>query len=73
MKGDSIMLSDVINVLPRFQRSVNLEKDYWGQGGVGNEYIVTFSAQKALRSILEGLQGEGAYRSITPDWPLWSR
>ena len=69
MKATSIMLSDVVKVLSRFQRSVNLEKDYWGQGGGSNEYIVTFSAQKALRSILEGLQGEGAYRSITLTGP----
>ena len=68
MNDDSIRLSDVIEILPRFQRSVNLEKDYWGKTDP-NGYIVSFSAQKALRFILDGLQGEGVYRCLTLTGP----
>jgi hypothetical protein len=68
MNDDALRLFDVIKVLPRFQRSVNLEKDFWGRTD-SNGYIVSLSAQKALRFILDGLQGEGAYRSITLTGP----
>lgn len=62
------MLSDVVRVESRFQRSVNLEKDYAAESDA-NGYVVTPTARKALRRILEGLEGDGTCRSLTLTGP----
>ncbi|MCF7708075.1 MAG: hypothetical protein K9N52_04155 [Verrucomicrobia bacterium] len=62
------MLSEVVDVSTRFQRSVNLEKDY-SPNPETNGYIVTPMARKALRNILDGLEGEGVCRSLTLTGP----
>lgn len=63
------LLSDIIEVRTNFHRSVSLEKDYRADNKNQNEYIVTLSARKTLRVIIEGLEGEGPFRSITLTGP----
>ena len=68
MANKSQMLSDAIHVESRFQRSINLEKDYSVKPD-GDRYIVTPTARKALRRILEGLEGDGPCRAMTLTGP----
>lgn len=63
------MLSELVEVTSRFQRSVNLERDYVGGDAAAGEYIITATARKVLRLIVEGLEGDGAYRCLSLTGP----
>jgi len=61
-------LSDFIQVGARFQRSVNLEKDYVG-GQRNGDYIVTPNARQVLNRVAEGLRNQSPYRAWTITGP----
>lgn len=68
MGNEPKMLSDVIRVERRFQRSVNLEKDS-ALPADEQGYILTPTACRALRYVADGLRGEGSHRAITLTGP----
>ncbi len=63
-----LLLSDIVNVSTRFQRSVNLVQDYSPETEPEG-YVITPTARKALRIFLDGLEEDGPYRSLTLTGP----
>jgi len=68
MPAEDQKLVDVVQVDQRFQRSVNLEMDF-AVDSSQNRYVVTPTATRALRRILEGLEGDGTARAMTLTGP----
>jgi hypothetical protein len=62
------MLSDFVEISSRFQRSVNLEKDY-AAGSQNGEYIITPTARQILHRLSEALEDRSPYRAWTITGP----
>ncbi len=61
-------LSDLINVAPRYARSVNLERDGFTDAAVEG-YVVTATAEEFLRRFGRALAGAGGHRAWTLTGP----
>lgn len=61
-------LSDLINVAPRYARSVNLERDGFTDAAVEG-YVVTATAEEFLRRFGQALAGAGGHRAWTLTGP----
>lgn len=62
------MLSEFVEIRTRFLRSVNLERDYTTELPNG-DYIITPTARRILRQLVEGLEDRSPYRAWTITGP----
>jgi hypothetical protein len=66
-----VLLRDLITVVPRFSRAINLERDAAGSGGVDG-YLVTTTAEGVLARFAETLKGPTGHRAWTLTGPYGS-
>ncbi len=59
-----VLLKDLVTVVPRFSRAINLERDAAGSGGVDG-YFLTTTAEGVLARFAEALKQAGGHRAWT--------
>lgn len=67
----SKILAEIVNVKPRFGRSVNLERDFYNQISLDG-YVVTSTSRQALERLIQAFTNKTAERAFTLTGPYGS-
>jgi hypothetical protein len=67
--AEPLKLSELISVVARFGRSVNLERDFYSQATL-DEYVLTITARDTLERFYHGLENNSGVRAFTLTGPF---